>query len=181
MKLKTALLAAAIAATGLLATSANADQYSGPDGTINITGKVVAQTCQVANGGTVSVTLAPVLASALATSGNTVGDKSFDIAITGCDTSLSTVQASFSGGNINANGRLSNTGSASNVDVQMLASDDSSVLDLSGANGTAQGTSAVNLDSSGAATLTYYARYYATGTAGAGSVNSTVDFTLTYN
>jgi major type 1 subunit fimbrin (pilin) len=184
MKMKYSLLAAALA-FGLVGI-ANADQNSGPDGTITINGKVVAQTCQVdGNGlGTADnkvVTLPNVLTTALAATGDTAGDTGFNISVTGCDASLSTVQAYFSGGDVNSgNGRLDNsaTGAASNVQVQLLNASDAP-MDLSGANATAQSSQQVSL-SGGAATLSYKARYYATGASSAGAVKSTVDFTLIY-
>ncbi len=186
MKIKTLALTAAIAATGLFAAAANADQFSGPDGTITINGQVVAQTCQVDGNATGSadnkiVNLPNVLATALASTGSTAGDTSFNIAVTGCDASLSSVQTYFSGSNINASGRLVNTAAspaAGNVEVELLNSSNAS-MNLSAANATAQGSQSVNL-SGGAATLTYTARYYATAAASAGAVKSTVDFTLIY-
>ncbi len=186
MNTKSLLLTAAIAATGLFASAAHADQNSGPDGTITVNGTVVAQTCQVdGNGlGTADnkvVNLPNVLTTALATSGDTAGDTNFNLAVTGCDASLSSVQTYFSGGDINSgNGRLDNSasGAASNVQVQLL-NGSGTAMDLSGANATAQGSQVVSL-SGGAATLSYTARYYATGASSAGAVKSTVDFTLIY-
>ncbi|KGI78996.1 fimbrial protein [Oleiagrimonas soli] len=182
--MKYSLLAAALALG--LSGVANADQNSGPDGTITINGKVIAQTCQVdGNGlGTADnkvVNLPDVLTTALASTGDTAGDTSFQISVTGCDASLSTVQAYFSGGDVNSgNGRLDNsaTGAAGNVQVQLLNGSDNP-MDLSGADASAQSSQQVAL-SGGAATLSYKARYYATGASSAGAVKSTVDFTLIY-
>ena len=186
MKMKTLALTAAIVATGLCATAANADQNTGPDGTITINGQVVAQTCQVDGKATgtadnKTVNLPNVLTTALASTGSTAGDTSFNIGVSGCDASLSTVQTYFSGGDINSAGRLSNSAAspAGNVDVELL-NDSNNPMTLNAGTASNQGSQKVNLSSSGAATLTYTARYYATGVATAGAVKSTVDFTLIY-
>lgn len=183
MNMKSLLLTSAIAATGLLfATSASA-----ADGTITVTGQILAQTCQV-NGNpygtpaSVSVALPNVLATTLATAGNTAGDTPFQINITGCASGLTSVRTDFSGSDINSNGRLSNSSTAasvaSNVDVQLLNSSGAPMA-LNQAPGS-QNSQVVNLSSSGAATMNYTARYYATGAATAGAVKATVDFTMTY-
>ncbi|RAP58582.1 hypothetical protein BTJ49_03965 [Oleiagrimonas sp. MCCC 1A03011] len=182
--MKYSLLAAALALG--LSGVANADQNSGPDGSITINGKVIAQTCQVDGNATGTadnkvVNLPDVLTTALASSGDTAGDTSFSISVTGCDSSLSSVQTYFSGGNINTgDGYLDNIAAspASNVQVQLLNAS-GTPMDLSGADATAQGSQQVAL-SGGAATLSYKARYYATGASSAGAVKSTVDFTLIY-
>lgn len=187
MNMKTLLLTTAIAATGLFAASAHADQNSGPDGTITVNGQVVAQTCQVDGKafGTADdrvVNLPNVLTSALTTSGNTAGDTNFSLSVTGCDTSLTSVQTYFSGGDINTgNGRLDNSAAspAGNVQVQLLNAS-GTPMNLGGATATDQGSQVVNLDTNGAATLKYTARYYASGKATAGAVKSTVSFTMIY-
>jgi major type 1 subunit fimbrin (pilin) len=181
MNFKTALLATAIAATGLLATSANA----ATDGTITITGTVVPQTCQVdgnayGTSDVKAVTLPSVMATKLNTAGAIAGKTGFSIAVTNCPSLLTSVQTYFSGGNINSsNGNLGNTGTATNVQVQLLNAS-GAVMDLSKSTATAQNSPSVSL-SGGAATLNYSAQYYANGgAAGAGSVTSTVDFTMIY-
>lgn len=180
-------LAAAFVSGSALAATANAVSNSTPDGTITITGTVVGQTCKV-NGNSfgtpdaITVALPTVLTSNLAAAGTTAGQKQFSINITGCDAALSTVQTYFSGSNIDsATGNLSNTGTAGNVQVQLLNSD-SSTIDLSGADATAQNSEVANLDGSGNATLQYTAQYIANGgAASAGDVNTSVQFTMVYN
>ncbi|HET6632070.1 MAG TPA: fimbrial protein [Rhodanobacteraceae bacterium] len=182
MKMQHKVLTAALAvALCGLAGTVSADQYSGTDGTITINGTVVPQTCTVANGGAVTVNLPDVLQTALATAGNTAGDTAFSIDISDCDAALGNVQALFTGGNINStNGRLDNSGTAANVQVQILNGSDA-VMDLSGATMSAQSQLVTTL-SGGDASIAYTARYYANGgAAGAGDVQATVDFTLTYN
>jgi P pilus assembly protein, pilin FimA len=185
---KTLLSAALIAGFGFAAfapqTARAATQNPTPDGTITITGQVVAQTCKVdgnsyGTSDNVAVTLPSVLTTQLASSGQVAQKTPFAINVTGCDPALSNVQTFFSGTNIDTTtGNLSNTGSASNVQVQLLNST-SAAMTLNGASAIAQNSPVVTL-SSGAATLNYYAQYYATGATGAGAVNTSVAFTLIY-
>jgi len=180
---KTLLSATLVAALGVVAFVPAAHAATAIDGTITINGQVVAATCTVAvNGGAANgaVTLKPAPTSSLAAAAATYGDMPFTVGVTGCDASLNgkTVTPYWSGSNINANGRLNNTGTATNVNLQLLNSDDSTAITLNGAEGS-QGTTGVAVNS-GAATMTYYARYYATGAATAGLVSSTVNYTLIY-
>ena len=186
---KTLLSAALVATLGALAVvpAAKAAPATGNgtaiDGTITINGQVVANTCTVAvNGGsnTGTVALKPAPTSALATTGSTYGDMPFTIAVTGCDSSLNgkSVLPYWSGAQVNSNGRLRNTGTATNVDLQLLNQDDLTPIALNAPEG-GQGTTGATV-ASGAATMTYYARYYATGAATAGPVTSTVNYTLIY-
>lgn len=181
---KTLLSTALVATLGALAFMPAAKAATAIDGTININGQVVASTCTVSvNGGsnTGTVTLKPAPVASLSAAANTYGDMPFTIGVTGCDASLNgkTVTPFWSGANINANGRLNNTtGTATNVNVQLMNGDDATAINLSGAEGN-QGTTGVAV-ASGAATMTYYARYYATGAATAGSVTSSVNYTLIY-
>lgn len=180
---KTLLSTAFVAALGAVAFLPSAQAATAIDGTITINGQVVAATCTVAvNGGAANgtVTLKPAPTSALNAAAATYGDMPFTIGVTGCDSSLNgkTVTPYWSGTNINGNGRLSSTGTATKVDLQLLNNDDSTAIALNGAEGS-QGTAGVAV-ASGAATMTYYARYYATGAATAGTVSSTVNYTLIY-
>jgi major type 1 subunit fimbrin (pilin) len=184
---KTLLSAALVATLGALAVvpAAKAAPATGTaiDGTITINGQVVANTCTVTVNGTNNsgtVTLKPAPTSALASPGSTYGDMPFNIAVTGCDSSLNgkTVLPYWSGTNVNSNGRLNNTGTATNVDLQLLNQNDSTPIALNAPEG-GQGTTGATV-ASGAATMTYYARYYATGAATAGPVTSTVNYTLIY-
>src|SRR6185437_5701260 len=128
MNPKFTLLATALAvACGALALAPTANAAT--DGTISITGKVIAPTCSVSNAtaGNLSVTLPTVLTSAFSgTKGSTTGATPFDLALTGCPTNPSGVQvaAQFSGTGINAtDGNLTNTAaSGSNVEVQLTNS-----------------------------------------------------------
>lgn len=178
MNLKHTLLAAGLAvACGALAPAALA-----ADGNITITGKVIAPTCTVSNavGGIVSVNLPTVLTTAFSGSvGSTTGATPFSLTLTGCPTNPAGVQvaAQLTGANIATDGNLTNTASGgSNVEVQ-----------LTNASGTAINlkttptpvTATVN--SSGNATLSYQAQYYAAVAAvSSGAVQTSVQYTLTY-
>jgi major type 1 subunit fimbrin (pilin) len=145
---------------------------------------LVADTCLISGGGTndFAVTLPSTQTTDLADAGETAGDTPFSIALTGCSPSVP-VRAFFSSassGIDGSTGRLINTGLATNVQVQLLNSA-SAPIALNGANATAQGDTLKTTDASGAATLDYTARYYATGATGAGSVKSSVMYEVVYN
>jgi major type 1 subunit fimbrin (pilin) len=188
MNMKPALLTAALVAAGLtlMAPAAQALQNPGPDGTITFTGKVIAQTCKVNSNGSgtanATVALPSVLTTNLATTGDVAGKTPFSIVISGCDASLGTAQAYWSGANVDAaTGNLKNAsgGGNSNVQVQMLNAGNA-VMPLNGATATAQNSQVVNLNNGGA-TLNYSAQYIAaTAPANAGAVNTSVAFTVIY-
>lgn len=187
--LSTALVAvmatAGLAPQSVRAATNNPVSNGATDGTITITGQVIAQTCKVdgKSAGTAdakTVFLPDVLTSQLATLGATAGEKPFSIAVTGCDASLSSVRTYFTGTNIDStNGRLNTaTGNAAGVQVQLI-NGDGSIIALNGADA-AQNSKVVTL-TSGAATLDYKARYYANAaTVGAGAVSTNVAFTMIY-
>jgi major type 1 subunit fimbrin (pilin) len=181
---KTLLSAALIAGFGVAAFAPQSAKAAATDGTITITGKVVAQTCKVdgnafGTSDAVAVSLPLVLAPVLTTSGAVAGKTSFQMAVTGCDASLSTVQAFFSGTNIDpTSGNLTNVGTATKVQVQLLNSS-SVVMPLNGATAALQQSPVVAL-SAGGATLQYFAQYISTGGSTAGTVTTSVAFTMNY-
>ncbi|APZ68595.1 hypothetical protein LFZ43_22895 [Salmonella enterica subsp. enterica serovar Wandsworth str. SA20092095] len=160
------------------------------NGTINFTGQVNSQTCNAtvngATGGTAAaVTLPAVQADLLAAAGNTAGRTPFNVMVTGCITTnpngASNVKAYFeSGSNVDANGRLINTasGGASNILLELVDGTSNTVLK---AGDISQNTGNFVAISGGNATLPYAVRYYATGTATAGAVTSSVTYSLIYN
>ncbi|KRE96628.1 hypothetical protein ASG87_16730 [Frateuria sp. Soil773] len=183
--IKSFLSAALIAGLGVAAfapQSARAD-----DGTINIDGRVLAQSCKVENNAngtaaTINVHLPWVYAPTLNAAGSTTGDTAFPIHITDCDAALTSVKTYFSGANIDTTtGYLKQTtsGGANNVQIQLLNSDNSAIT-LNGGDATAQNSKPVTM-SNGAATLNYVARYISPqGSATPGAVTSSVQFTLVY-
>ncbi len=179
MNLKHALLVASLAAAcGALAPAALA-----ADGTITINGKVLSSTCTVSNAtaGNVAVTLPDVVYSTFSGSGSVAGLTPFSLNLTGCPTAPSgvVVAAQFSGSNIDAStGALKNGSGTSNVEVQ-LTNSAGTAINLS-TNPTPVNAA---ISSTGAATLGYQAQYFQPSTTAitAGTVNTSVDFTLTYN
>ncbi|MEP7185102.1 MAG: fimbrial protein [Rhodanobacter sp.] len=156
---------------------------SASDGTIAINGQVNAATCTVAVTGTSgsTVTLPTVATTVLATSGNTAGQTAFSVGLTGCSSGVTKAATYFEAGpTVNAAGRLNNsTSGAANVNVQLVNSDGTTPIVIgSAAPSSGVGSFAV---ASGSATLNYFARYYATGAAGAGAVSTSVTFSMVYN
>ena len=178
---KTLLSAVMIASFGIAALASQAARAV--DGTITFTGKVVANSCtfKVNGGGSSNTVVLPVVfTSALTAAGNVAGNTTFTISATGCDTLLTSVQAYFNGANVDGTtGNLKNTGTATNVQVQLL-NGTTTVMPLNAANATAQ-NSPVGTLSGGAATMSYSAQYIAVGGAAtAGLVNTSVAYTINY-
>lgn len=155
------------------------------DGTITINGKITDTTCDISvNGATNNgtVTLPTIQATALPAAGEVAGSTPFDIKLSSCSGStLGTASTLFEPGTYvdMSTGRLNNSasGTASNVQVQLLNSALSPIK--AGAAQPSQNDIPVDI-SSGAATLNYFAQYYATGAASAGTVNTQVDYTIVY-
>jgi major type 1 subunit fimbrin (pilin) len=175
-----AALVAACGAAALFSTSVAAS-----DGTITITGKVVANTCAFSvNGGSASntVQLPVVFTTALNAAGSVAGNTPFTIKVSGCDPNLTSVQEQFGGSNINAaDGNLKNIATATapqtvagNVEVQLLSGTGTAI------NLNTNSNSPVGTLSSGGVTLSYQAQYYATAAATAGLVSTTVTYTTQY-
>lgn len=175
------LLSAALIACFSIAALAPQIAHAAPDGTITFTGKVVNQTCvfKVNGGGASNTVVLPVVfASALTTAGSVAGNTPFTIGVTGCDTNLTSVQALFSGLNIQPSGNLGGAGNPVNVQVQLL--NGATPMNLSAATASAQSSPTGTL-ASGATTLSYAAQYIAVGgAAGTGLVNTSVAYTMTY-
>lgn len=180
--MKKLLLSAMIAAAGVVALAPAA--YAA-DGTITFNGSVTANTCTI-NGSvspaSQSVQLPVVSATTLnGGAGKTAGQTAFQIALANCGGSGS-VRAHFEGPNVDtSNGYLllsGTTGVASNVEIQLLNSLSQPIL--ANAVDGSQNTDLVPI-SGGGATLHFYAQYISTaGTVSAGSANSSVLYTLSY-
>lgn len=190
MNLKPTLLAVGLAvACGGMAIAPAA---LAADGTITINGQVVAATCNISfNGGTAAatpangtVTLPPVATTSLGSNGATAGPMPFSVGISGCaDQSSKKMVAVFSGANISStdgNLALSGSSTATNVEVQLAEAATPNTglkLNLGEDN---QGVTPVVVDASGNATANFIAQYYATNAATAGTVTTSVDYTLVY-
>lgn len=177
---RSGVLAAVIAVAAVVPAVSHA-----ADGTITFTGQITSQTCTISgNGGgkNFTVTLPTVSTSALATAGTTAGRTPFNIALSNCTPNSGNVSTYFEPGATvdTTTGQLINaSGTATNVEVGLLNSD-SSVITL-GAAQASQNSKVVAL-ASGAATLKYFAQYVATnGASTAGTVNTTVMYSIIYN
>lgn len=177
------LLCAALIAAAAVVTPAHAAKKpgTGPGGTIEFSGKVLADSCQVAiNGGTI-VTLPTVMTDDFTAAGDTAGDTSFTVALTSCDKNTTTATMDFSGPNSNidaSTGELVNAVTdGSDVRIRLL---DASNQQINLASGTADGPEiAIGSDGEGSTSLT--AQYVATSaTPSPGLVSTSVNFTLTY-
>lgn len=151
--------------------------------TITFQGEVTTETCSVAiNGNAASpVILMPTVSTRdLNAAGQTNGQTSFTVGVTGCtgdptmDTKISTV---FVGNSVSSNGNLTNTGTAKNVEVQIV-SPDKNVVDLTrGYTGSGDLTLKPGETS---ASVDYTAQYYATGAPTAGTVKAALQYAVTY-
>ncbi|MGL6021458.1 MAG: fimbrial protein [Gibbsiella quercinecans] len=177
MKLKLVALALIAFSGTAFADSANTVQFKG---------EVSTQTCSVNINGNESnpvVLLPTVAANTLATAGSAAGATTFTVNVTGCTAnpdSSTAIQTVFAGNNVTSNGNLGNTGTATNVSIQLLDSDASSPLSFS--SGSVATSSAMTLASGETSTSQdLVARYYAE-SAGvtAGSVTATAQYAITY-
>lgn len=173
------LLASLFGAGILVAAQANA---LASDGTITFTGNIESDTCVVSvNGGsgTATVTLPTVSNRLLSESALTAGNTKFSINLTACSNDGAVYAYFEQGANVDAaSGKLTNSGTATNVVVQLKDSNDG-VINI---GSDAQKTNPVSqvLDANGAAQLFYSAEYYATGAAGAGTVSTSVTYSISY-
>lgn len=172
----------AIAIAGALALGAAASAQAQSDGTITFTGNVIATSCVIAAGGSAgadaTIALPEVAQNSLNADGARIGETPFSIkigdALNKC--TQNNVQAYFHNtGNVNAAGRLNNEpGGAANVNVVLLNSDHQ---DINLSNNT---NSKVVPIVGGEAQIDFFGQYYATGAAGAGTVNTGVEYSIIY-
>jgi len=171
------------------------------DGTITFNGSVTGSTCVINGGGAgagdFTVTMAPVPTSALASAGQTAGNNpaAIRIALTNCAPASGNVRAFFEGGATvdptthalrNTSAGTPATGSnpavpaATNVQIRLFDKISGTDLNLDAVRGS-QFASSVAISSAGAATLEYGTKYLATGSATAGPVRSTIQYTLDFH
>ncbi|AOX99421.1 fimbrial protein [Jeongeupia sp. USM3] len=173
---KFAFAAAALSIIPALTFAASAN-------TINFQGEVADQTCSVTingNATTPMVLLPTVPASQLAASGSTAGQTPFTVGLTGCTAPASalSVKTVFVGNNLNTGNRLGNTGSATNVSLELVdPATPATPLDLTGQTGAAGLVLAAGATS---ASHDFAVRYYAEGAATAGSVLGSVQYAVSY-
>ena len=152
------------------------------DGEVQITGAITANTCDITTGtgGVHTVTLPTVMERTLSGAGKTAGRTPFTVQLANCSPVSGDVALYFEpGANTDmATGRLSNTGTATEVQVGLL--NGSMVpIELNQSTALLQKSQTVSI-ATGSATLNYFAEYYATGVAGAGSVSTSTFFSIVY-
>jgi major type 1 subunit fimbrin (pilin) len=181
-----ALIAVALTSVAVMSIDAHA-----ADGTITITGTVSDTTCSI-NGVTsgspadIAVTLPTVPAGALATSGAVAGISgagNIQMVLSGCSGAATKAVARFENGSTvdQANGYLQNqaTGTpAKYVEVRLLNANMQPINIVSGMNNDINTNAATIVG--GNAVVNYFAQYYATGKAQAGSVATSVQYTMQY-
>lgn len=177
----TNFLSAVVTAASLACAMAPA-MANASDGTITFTGSVTASTCTIAvNGGAASATvvLPPVSTKSLTGKGVVAGATNFSIALSACEASLKNANAFFElGATVNtATANLVNSGTATLVEVQLLDKKGTHIKPGDQAQYAAGSYTPVT---SAAATLSYAAQYYATGQTTAGTVSSTVTYSISY-
>lgn len=180
MNCKTRVLAVLIAATAAPFAMAF-------DGTINFNGELKAQTCVINVNGSVSPTAATVVlptvsTSALATAGQVTGQTGFNIQLSKCSGTAKTAAAFFeSGSSVDpTSGNLKNTtGSATLVQLQLVDSANGKAI-KAGDSAQVASTSRTSIDGSGNANLPYAVQYYANGATTAGTVVSSVTYSINY-
>ncbi|WP_016836372.1 fimbrial protein [Herbaspirillum lusitanum] len=177
--------------SSLLAVAAAPAVSQAADGTITFNGTITAQTCTI-NGGTPSfaVNMPRVPTTALAAAGQTAGvvNDSIRITLTGCSQNGASpaangaVRAFFEGGpTVDATTRRlrNSTGTATNVQVGLINQDGTDVA-VGAASQNTQYVPLAGAAGSGAATLVYGSKYVATGAATAGTVITSVQYSLDF-
>ncbi|ECI5748669.1 fimbrial protein StdA [Salmonella enterica subsp. enterica] len=188
---KTALAVMTISAV-VCGSSAFAADPTGSFGTgsIHFTGTVTNSPCNIAPGDdALAVSFGQVSHKMLAAVGDTSSSQPVVIHLTDCsfdpDTTgtpanpvglMSRVNVAFTGASTTDHKAFVSTGTATNVAVQLLKSDNTTVIE---ANSVPAQTDAQQLQA-GDNQLRFFARLLATGVATPGSVDSTVTYTLTY-
>ena len=161
------------------ATSFAADK----DGTVTFNGKLVDNTCQVnTNSQNLTVPLPTLPTRQLAQANDTAGLTLFQIQLDSCDGQKARAYFVPTPDKVDlTSGRLKTStenGAAKNVQVQLVDSDASRVINATGTGGN-QGSELQEITSSNNK-LNYYARYYATGKTEAGTVKASVDYYVEY-
>lgn len=152
------------------------------DNVINFQGEVADQTCSVnINGNAASplVLMPTVPASALAAVGRTAGETPFTIGLSGCTAGTEIdVKTVFVGNNLNAEGRMGNTGSAGKVSLELVdPASPTTPLDLTGQTG-APGLKIA--EDATSASHDFAVRYHAEGVSTPGSVIGSVQYAVSY-
>nr|WP_318382406.1 fimbrial protein [uncultured Enterobacter sp.] len=148
------------------------------DGVINFTGTITDTACTVDTSAISNpVNLGTVATSAFAGGTGTASPTRFNIVLKSCPESASSASLRFDGATSAANPSilaLSSGQTATNVGVAIYEQDNTTLIPV----GTPSASIALVEDADN--TLTYFAKYMATGAVGAGTANSSTAFTVTY-
>ncbi len=159
--------------------------HAASTGTITFNGQLNSNTCDVVVDGQAAdatVVLPTIGTNQLSSTGQTAGDTGFTMALNNCAGTLQTASAFFEAGATvdSVTGRLNNNGTATNVSLQLLdGSSPSRAVIEAGNQNQVNGNSYVNI-SSGSANLPYIVRYFADGATTAGTVVSSVVYSIQY-
>lgn len=158
-------------------------------GSINFTGKVTNNTCEIeTTGGVISVALPVVPASSLATANSTAGEKTFKINFVNCDSG--SVAAAFplsvNGSNLDGD-HIKNTAAtddaAKNVAIALYEADAITKIKLgeAGASSSFVDIPALEENEKGSGSVTMVAKYISTtGSAEAGEVSGNLNYQVEY-
>lgn len=180
MNRKALALAVLVSATGVQFANA-------ADGTINFNGELRNQTCTIAVDGVrtpavATVTLPTISTGLLTTAGQVEGQTGFNIQLSNCVGTATTAAAFFnSGATVDpVSGNLLNmTGTASNVQLQLVDQQGGAVIQAGNTNQKTK-TTRNTIDATGAANMPYTVQYFATGTTTPGTVVSSVTYNVDY-
>jgi len=152
------------------------------DGLLTFHGMVTATTCVINGGFPDFIRILPQMsATALPVANSTAGTTNFSIVLTSCTPTTGSAIAFFEAGvGVDpVTGRLINTGTAPNVQVQLLNSTGGVII--AGAPSLTQNSGVAVPLASGSGTLHYAARYFANGGGvGAGTVEAKVTYSIEY-
>jgi major type 1 subunit fimbrin (pilin) len=171
-----------VSTIGFMSAAAHAAQPNG--GTVTINGSLTATTCDVSGNGqgnNFTVTLPTLSTAEFAAAGASGGNTGFNIALSNCTPNTGNVRTFWEyGANTLADGNLKNNGTAANIEVRLLDFNaGQKTIDVSKADG-AQNSQTVAI-TGGKASLQYAAQYYTSaGGATAGTVTTTVVYSMSY-
>lgn len=184
--MKKVMILAVLAAAGFVGAS-----QAAPTGTINFTGQLTDNTCDVnidGQGVNPLIHLPTIQTSQLQTQGEVAGRTGFNVALTNCTApAQSGVSVFFQAGDTvdQITGRLKNTDvsttGATNVSLQLLDATNSFAPIKAGNQSQVTDTSYVEVAEDGSATVPYAVEYYADDATTAGMVTSKVLYSIQYN
>ncbi|WP_260513539.1 fimbrial protein [Serratia fonticola] len=150
------------------------------DGNIKFNGDILETACKVDTATQKIVNMGKINKSAFNGPGDLAAPKKFSIILKDCPTSVTSARVTFDGEADMANSNLlalNEEGAATGVGLALFESDGSTPIPVSVLS------KAITLDTtaSNINTLSYIAKYMATGPVVAGNGNATTDFTVSYN